>query len=150
MRWASGFDGVRLNPARQGEGPFGRIVAPRSSALGILQALAFARRFEDETTMGERIKLCSSKTLASQHLGPILKVQVCRHDTCEGEYKPVSPNEVPKGTKTAEWSDPEKQSKLKTRSTSPVSIDRKAKGSGCAGILLLLTVTALWVLANAM
>jgi hypothetical protein len=76
----------------------------------------------------------------------------CRHDPCERDYEPVSRNEVRKGARIAEWSDPEKQAKLKTRSTTSVSIRNKSKGGGCVGVLLMvvaLATVSLW-LANAM
>ena len=125
---------------------------------------SFRKEFDEVHTVGYIIKV-GAVCHSSQHLNGLLVTiedandtpdllppfDECRHDTCECEYEPVSPSEVPKGTKIAEWSDPEKQAKQKTRSTSPVSIDRKAKGSGCAGVLVLtLTVAVLFVLTNAM
>jgi len=126
---------------------------------------SFRKEFDEVHTVGYIIKVgpaCQS----SQHLHGLLVTiedandtpdllppfDECGHDTCECDYEPVSPNEVPKGTKIAEWSDPKKQAKLKTRSTSPVSIDRKSKGSGCAGVLLMLVsfATMAWLLTNAM
>lgn len=61
----------------------------------------------------------------------------CRHDTCECDFQPVSPGEVPKGTRVAEWSDPTKQAKLVSNSQSKAQSGQKKKTSGCAGLLLL-------------
>lgn len=74
----------------------------------------------------------------------------CRHDTCECDYESVSPDEVPRGTRIAEWRNPEKQATLTTRSSSPVSIERRSK-AGCAGVLLMSAVFAFgaWLMANA-
>lgn len=66
----------------------------------------------------------------------------CRHDTCGCTYKQVSPNRVPKGTRIAKWTDPEKQAKLKTRTTSPVSMDRSSDSRGCAGVLFMAVLLA--------
>ncbi len=61
----------------------------------------------------------------------------CRHDTCECDFQSVSPSEVPKGTRVAEWSDPAKQAKLQSVSHSNAQSAQKRKKSGCAGLLLL-------------
>lgn len=126
---------------------------------------SFRKEFGEVHTVGYIIRIGPACT-PSMHLNGLLVTiedandtpellppfDGCRHDTCECEYEPVSPNEVPKGTRIAEWSAPEKLAKLKTRSTSAVSIERKSKGSGCAGVLLMavLFATGAWLLVNAM
>lgn len=126
---------------------------------------SFRKEFGEVHTVGYIIKVGPACT-SSQHLNGLLVMiedandtpellppfDECHHDTCECDYDPVSPNEVPKGTKLAEWSDPEKQGKLKTRSSSPVSAQNKGNRSGCAGVLLAAFsfVTLIWLLKNAM
>ncbi len=41
--------------------------------------------------------------------------KTCRHDKCECDYELVTRDEIPRGTKIAEWADPVKQAKLTTR-----------------------------------
>lgn len=110
---------------------------------------SYRKEFGEAHTAGYIIKVGPACT-SSQHLNGLLVLiedandtpellppfDGCRHDTCECDYVPVSPYEVPEGTKIAEWSDPEKKAKLKTRLTSPVSTQNKPSGSGCAGVLL--------------
>lgn len=126
---------------------------------------SFRKEFDEVHTVGYIIKIGPACT-SSQHLNGLLVTiedandtpellppfDECRHDTCECDYEPVSPNEVPKGTKIAEWSDPAKQAKLKTRSSSPVSIDRRSKRGRCAGVLLMAAslATFAWFVIGAM
>ncbi len=58
----------------------------------------------------------------------------CRHDSCECEYDSVTAKEVPRKTRIAEWEDPAKRAKLKTRNKSPVSIQKKK--AGCATLVM--------------
>lgn len=126
---------------------------------------SFRKDFEDIHTVGYLIKVGPACT-ASKHLDGLLVLiedaydtpdllppfDECRHDTCECDYESVSPNEVPRGTRTAEWADPEKAKKLRTRSTSSISTNRKSSGSGCAGVVLrvICLATVAWWLTNAM
>jgi hypothetical protein len=116
---------------------------------------SFRKEFGEVLTVGYIIKV-GPECITSQHLNGLLVTiedaydspdllppfDACRHETCECDYEPVSPNEVPKGTKIAEWSDPEKQAKLKTRLTSLVPTGRSPKRSGCAGVLLVAVLFA--------
>ena len=76
----------------------------------------------------------------------------CNYDNCECEYEAVSPAEVPKGAKAAEWNDPEKQAKLKTRKSSPVSVKTTSSGSGCAIVIVACIMLSAvgWLLETAM
>lgn len=62
----------------------------------------------------------------------------CKHDSCECEFTPVMEDEVKKGTRIAEFSDPAIQAKLTTRKKSPVSIQSKKKSSGCMSVFVIL------------
>lgn len=126
---------------------------------------SFRKEFREVDTVGYIIRIGPACT-SSQHLNGLLVTiedandtpdllppfDQCRYDTCECNYESVSPSEVPKGTKIAEWNDPVKQAKLKTRSASPASLVRGSKGGGCAGVLLTAAsfLTVAWLLINAM
>jgi hypothetical protein len=64
----------------------------------------------------------------------------CRHDSCECEHNLMMANEVPRGTRVAEWADKGQQAKQTTRRTSPVSSQKK---SGCASVLLFVLLLML-------
>lgn len=63
----------------------------------------------------------------------------CRHDSCECEYTIVLANEVPRGTRVAEWDSKADRAKQITRQTSPVSI-QKQRRSGCAAVVWLAAI----------
>lgn len=125
---------------------------------------SFRKEYGDPNTIGYLIKIGPDCTASKDRDGLLVMIEdandtpellppydECRHDTCECDYVPVSPDEVPNDARIAEWSDTEKQEKLKTRSESPLSAENMRKEStGCAGVLLIavLLTSIAFVLVN--
>lgn len=62
----------------------------------------------------------------------------CRHDHCECEFTTVMADEVKKGTRVAEFSDPTMQAKLTTRKTSAVGIEHRKRSPGCLSVIIVV------------
>jgi hypothetical protein len=58
----------------------GMLAVPAASALGVLQAVTFARGFQDVATVREPIERRPGKPLAAQDLGLVFERQVGGHD----------------------------------------------------------------------
>ena len=126
---------------------------------------SFRKEFGEVHTVGYMIRIGPACTASMPLNGLLVTIEdandtpdllppfdCCRHDTCECEYEPVSPSEVPKGTRIAQWVAPEKQARLETQSISAVSTGRQSKGPGCTGVLLMaaLFATGAWLVVSAM
>jgi hypothetical protein len=111
------------------------------------------KEFGEVHTVGYVIK-AGAECIGAQHLNGLLVLiedandtpdllppfDECNYDTCECEYDAVSPNEVPKGAKVAEWNDPAQQAKLKTRKSSPVAVKSTQSQTGCATTILFCII----------
>lgn len=113
----------------------------------------FRKEFGEAYTVGYLIKVGSACSSTADLNGTLVLIEdahnaiellppyeSCRHDTCECEYEPVSAHEVPKGTRVAEFVEPEKQAMLEK--SRHVATKRASNKSGCLGAILGIIAVA--------
>ena len=109
------------------------------------------REFKEKDFVGYLIRI-GPECHSSKHLDGLLvpfedaiksiellpPYEECRHDTCECEFDPVSENEIPRGTRIAQFADSKKSQLDSTK------MPKKSK-SGCFGSVIMMTLVIVTV-----
>ena len=112
------------------------------------------REFKERHFIGYLIRI-GSKCSNAKHLNGLLvpfeeaiksiellpPYEECRHDTCECGFDPVSENEIPQGTRIAQFVDAKKPQFVDTKKPQLDSTKKLTESkSGCFGSLMMMTL----------